>query len=81
MLHHLEHISTNYPIQHTILGGDWNFGLRDADATSTSRKPQTEAVCRTMLDTLDLYNVAAMSIYPSRNHILPASGGVRQSQI
>ena len=81
MLHHLEHISTNYPIQHTILGGDWNFVLRDADTTSTSRKPRTEAVCRTMLDTLDLYNVAAMSIYPSRNHILPASGGVRQSQI
>ena len=39
MLHHLEHISTSYPIQHTILGGDWNFVLRDVDTTSTSRKP------------------------------------------
>ena len=60
MLHHLEHISTNYPIQRTILGGDWNFVLHDADTTSTSRKPRTEAVCRTILDTLDLYDVAAL---------------------
>ena len=60
MLHHLEHISTSYPIQHTILGGDWNFVLRDVDTTSTSRKPRAEAVCRTILDTLDLYDVAAL---------------------
>ena len=48
------------PIQHIVMGGDWNFVLHDPDTTSTSRKPRAEAVCRTILDSLDLYDVAAL---------------------
>ena len=42
------------------MGGDWNFVLCNADTTSSSRKPPAEAVCSTILDSLDLYDVAGL---------------------
>ena len=71
---HMDAISSNYPIQHTIMGGDWNFVLRPQDTTSSSRKPRAEAVLSTILDTMDLYDVAALqSTFPGftyfRHHL------------
>ena len=71
---HMETISSNFPIQHTIMAGDFNFVLRPQDTTSSSRKPRAEAVCSTILDTMDLYNVAALqSTFPGftyfRHHL------------
>ena len=51
---HMEAISTSFPIQHIVVGGDWNFVLRPQDTTSSSRKPRAEAVFSTILDSMDL---------------------------
>ena len=56
----MDDIAANYPIHHIIMGGDWNFVLRETDTTSGSRKPRAEAVCTTILNTHDLYDVAAL---------------------
>ena len=71
---HMEAISTSFPIQHIVVGGDWNFVLRPQDTTSSSRKPRAEAVFSTILDSMDLYDVAALqSTFPGftyfRHHL------------
>ena len=57
---HMDNIVQLFSVQHTVMAGDFNFVLQDSDTTSGSRKPRTEAVCNTILNVHDLFDVAAL---------------------
>ena len=57
---HMDNIAQLFSIQHTLMAGDFNFVLLDSDTTSASRKPRAEAVCNTIINVHDLFDVAAL---------------------
>ena len=57
---HMDNIAQLFAIQHTLLAGDFNFVLQDSDTTSVTRKPRAEAVCNTIINVHDLFDVAAL---------------------
>ena len=58
-----------YVVHYTVMAWDFNYVLRDDDTTSNSRKPRAEAVCKTIMIQLDLYNVAALqSLTPAHTY-------------
>ena len=56
----MEEIKTQYPIDHYILGGDYNLCLERRDSTSSSRKPRAEGQLITILNSFNLHNAAAL---------------------
>lgn len=56
----LEDIYSRFTVDHVIIGGDFNFVMEDRDSRSTSRKPRAEAQFLTIMNTFDLYDVAAL---------------------
>ena len=58
--HKMEEIKTQYPIDHYILGGDYNLYLERRDSTSSSRKPRAEGQLITILNSFNLYDAAAL---------------------
>ena len=58
---HLEHVHQTFQIQHCIMGGDFNFVLQPSDTHSISAKPRAEAMCRTIITSFDLFDVAALT--------------------
>ena len=58
--HKMEEIKTQYPIDHYILGGDYNLCLERRDSTSSSRKPRAEGQLITILNSFNLYDAAAL---------------------
>ena len=65
----LQHVHQNFQIQHTVMGGDFNFVLQPSDTHSTSSKPRAEAMCSSILTDFDLFDVAAiLSSSPSHTY-------------
>ena len=60
LLRNIEQARQAFVIQHTIMAGDFNFVLNASDSTSHTRKPRAEATCTTIINTFDLYDVAAL---------------------
>ena len=60
LLRNIEQARQSFVIQHTIMAGDFNFVLNDSDTTSHTRKPGAEATCTTIINTFDLFDVAAL---------------------
>ena len=56
----LEQVTQTHVVQHIIIAGDFNFVLRDVDTTSHTRRPRAEAMCTTIINLYDLYDVAAL---------------------
>ena len=56
----LEQVTQAHVIHHTIMAGDFNFVLHDMDTTSHTRRPRAEAMCTTIINFHDLYDVAAL---------------------
>ena len=49
-----------FNISHTIMGGDFNFVMRNEDTNSSTRKPRALAVMTTIEQSHDLYDIAAL---------------------
>ena len=64
---HMDNIVQAFAIQHTLMAGDFNFVLQAADTTSSSRKPRAEAICNTIINVHDLFDVAALQSICSRH--------------
>ena len=56
----IEQVTHTHIVQHIIMAGDFNFVLQDTDTTSHTRRPRAEAMCTTIINTYDLYDVAAL---------------------
>jgi exonuclease III len=66
---HMDNIVQAFAIQHTLMAGDFNFVIQAADTTSSSRKPRAEAICNTIINVHDLFDVAALqSICPRHTY-------------
>ena len=57
----VDEIEHRFNIDHTICGGDFNLCLAATDRNSTTRKPRAEAKLSTLINTKDLFDVAALS--------------------
>ena len=60
ILRHMDQASITFVIQHIVMAGDFNFVLLPSDSFSTTRKPRAEAVCTTIINLHNLYDVAAL---------------------
>ena len=56
----MDDVNQRLVVDHTVIGGDFNFCLTESDRNSTSRKPRAEGMFLTILTTYDLFDVAAL---------------------
>ena len=65
----MDNIAMMYSIQHIVVAGDFNFGMRNSDTTSRSRKPRAAAVLNTIINHHDLYDAGAIqSPFPGHTY-------------
>ena len=56
----VEYIMDNFNVNETVMGGDFNLTLRPEDSRSTTRKPRAQAQLTTMINILDVFDVAPL---------------------
>ena len=62
-------INNRFTINHTIMGGDFNFCLANGDRNSTSCKPRAEGKFSTIVTTHDLFDIGTLcSTIPSHTY-------------
>ena len=75
---HMDQLFQDYPIQNTVMAGDFNLVLQASDTTTQTRKPRAEAVLSTIVNVHDLYDVAAIqSPVPAHTYFRHRMEGTR----